>query len=160
MYLPGSAKLRNGSSPITQPLWAKKWHILSGWSSSCISCSSVMSWYGKVKYLRQTDENTEIHQHSACHHTLHVSLSFTATVQKRKKLSWVTGMLHTSLRITLPVGMRFGMVKYFWVLCLCMWINTTVTYSVKKVMYNVPLRNKLGVIGFTLKPYEKDILLP
>lgn len=57
IYSPGSAKFLSGSSPITHPLWARKWHILSGWWSSCISCSKVMSSYMKVKYLRPRGEN-------------------------------------------------------------------------------------------------------
>lgn len=102
-YLPSSAKLRSGSSPMTQPLWARKWHVLSGWSSSCISCTRVMSWYGKVKYLRQKDETTKIHWHWAALYTwlfnsfnmylwhYNAPLAFTSTVttQGRKKGCWV-----------------------------------------------------------------------
>ncbi len=48
---PGSAKFLRGSSPMTQPLWARKWHDFSGWFISSKSCSKVASSNGKVKYL-------------------------------------------------------------------------------------------------------------
>lgn len=118
-YLPGSAKLRRGSSFITQPLWARKWHILSGWSRSCISCSRVMSWYGKVKYLRQTDEKTEAHGQSASlHNDPHMKYDYCICPYHPYQLSqlkggrkiWVGGMLPSK-------RMKMGITEYLLGVC-------------------------------------------